>query len=90
MGDHTSTASDSERAIAAIEKVADIIRAMPPTPRGIITHSAVPYGRAYRQWDTNGDMWMWANERDLDSLPRVAIDPFSLHAFGIPVYWSNL
>lgn len=46
------------------------IDALPPIPRGVITDHRVPYGRAFKQWDTNGDLWLWVNRGEIEDIPR--------------------
>lgn len=61
----------------------------PPVPRAILTNHAVPYGRAFRQWDTKGNLYVWVNPGVLHDLWRAGPpDPTnfsSIANFGIPV-----
>lgn len=66
------------------------IDAAPPVPHAILAHHAVPYGAAYRQWDTRGRLYVWANRGQIADMPRVTKEPNPLAAspiaaFGIPV-----
>lgn len=69
---------------------------LPPRAREIRASHLVPYGRAYRQWLTNGDLIVWANRGEIADLPRaparktygfdVALSPLvPPEFFGIPV-----
>lgn len=75
--------------IAAVEWLDD---PGPRRVRGIRTSHAVPYGRVFRQWDTNGDLWAWVNRGEIEDLPRgpqphPAVGVFTVIDFGsIPVY----
>lgn len=56
--------------------------AAPPSPSRVMASHAVPYGRCYRQWMTNGELWLWANRGELADLPRIERHGVT---FGIPV-----
>jgi hypothetical protein len=62
------------------------LNSLPPAPHSILTSHAVPYGRAYRQWDSKGRLLIWVNRGEVADLPRAA--PGTLGGppiFGIPV-----
>jgi hypothetical protein len=64
-------------------KLADL----PPTPRCIMASHLVPYGRVYRQWNTRGELLLWANRGEIADLPRAER---ASAAFGIDVAVSTL
>ena len=78
--------ADAADVVKGIREHAEIIRAMPPTPRAILTNHAVPFGRSFRQWDTNGVLWAWANPGEIAAIPRSG--PRDVSLVGIPVYRS--
>lgn len=62
---------------------------MPSPVRGIRAHHAVPFGSAFRQWDTNGELWVWANAGEIADLPVTPghrLLTVGSVPFGIPVY----
>lgn len=69
------------------------VEALPPRPSRVMAHHAVPYGRCYKQWMTNGELWLWANRGELADLPHKKWGPVELLVsdmvlpglFGIPV-----
>lgn len=65
----------------------DKIKALPPIPRALLMNHAVPYGRLFRQWDTNGDLWIWINPGQIYDLPRSTLPTYSTAwpLSGIPV-----
>lgn len=82
--------SDHFDLLADLWKAVETINTAPPLVRGIRAHHAVPYGRVFRQWDTNGQLWAWVNRGEIEDIPRAKPNP-SVHAnplgyrFGIPV-----
>lgn len=42
---------------------------LPPRPRLIRASHLVPYGKAYRYWDTRGDLIVYCNRGELHDLP---------------------
>jgi hypothetical protein len=76
------------RHLAVMREWGERIKRLPPVPRAILTDQAVPFGRAYRQWDTNGDLWVYANPGEVADLPRRIARttwPGDMPLFGIPV-----
>lgn len=64
---HGATLGDPVEDLVALQaRLADL----PPAVARIMTSHAVPYGRAYRQWMTNGDLIVWANRGEIEALPR--------------------
>lgn len=43
---------------------------LPPPVAGILASHRVPYGRIFRQWDTKGRLWVWANRGEIEDLPH--------------------
>lgn len=66
-----------------------IIDAAPPPIHRIMASHAVPYGRAFKQWDTNGRLLVWANRGEIVDLPRASKPPaglsWSMISFGVDV-----
>lgn len=60
----------------------------PTQPSGFICDHRVPYSKVYRQWDTQGRLWVWVNRGMIEDLPRtrpeVAIGVVAYT--GIPVF----
>lgn len=84
---------DQSNLLADLQEWTAKINAMPPAPSGIRAHHSVPYGRLFRQWDTKGRLWVWANAGMIQDLPRQPYEAkgsrvHSLDgpAFGIPIY----
>lgn len=76
----------SEAITQAIKEAQRLIDELAPVPRGILLSPLVPVDRLVRQWDTNGDLWIWMNSGALEDLPKRSYDAFDLPLFGIPVY----
>lgn len=64
------------------------LRDVPPRAY-VMAHHSVPYGRVYRQWDTDGHLLIWVNRGLVADLPRQKIgvhDYFLSGTYGgIPV-----
>lgn len=76
--------------IAEMRRIQALIDAAPPVPHVIMAHHAVPYGAAFRQWDTRGRLLVWANRGQIADMPRAEKNPnlfaaSPIAAFGIPV-----
>src|SRR4051794_11020600 len=56
--------------ISAFRRMRGALDAAPPAIRRIRAHHSVPYGRAYRQWNTRGELEVWANRGEIEDLPR--------------------
>lgn len=79
--------SGSDMTIAELTELVGRLGALRPCPRAIMAHHSVPYGRSYRQWDTEGRMLVWANQGEIADVRRYAVlDQFGTYSFGIPVY----
>lgn len=76
---------EGRTAIDVIRAWNETIESLPPVPRAVLTNHAVPYGRTFRQWDANGDLWIWANADQFASLPRRRHHASDPPLFGIPV-----
>jgi hypothetical protein len=71
------------------------LRTRPPAVARIRASHRVPYGRSYRQWNTRGELEVWANRGELADLPRRR-GPYGVNVLvtelvppgliGIPVY----
>lgn len=47
-----------------------------PTPvSAFMAHHAVPYGRTFRQWRTDGRLIVWVNRGQVEDLPRASGEP---------------
>lgn len=55
-----------------IDWAAEIIRTEPPgnAIHGIRASHKVPFGRVFRQWDTDGKLWCWCNRGEIADLPQ--------------------
>lgn len=53
---------------AAAERLADA----PPPIRCLLASHAVPYGQVYRQWDTNGELFVWVNRGEIADVTSYA------------------
>jgi hypothetical protein len=43
---------------------------LPPRPRAFYTSHSVPYGRAYRQWTSRGELIVWISRGEFEDMPR--------------------
>lgn len=87
----TTPAFDPDAWEACKRLVADA----PTAIAGIRTHHAVPFGRHFKQYDTNGRLWLWVNRGEVEDLPHVQYHGFEVIAgagilgpelMGVPVY----
>jgi hypothetical protein len=54
--------------MAAMVRLRDV-----PPRTFIMAHHSVPYGRVYRQWDTQGHLLLWVNRGLIADLPRATV-----------------
>lgn len=54
-------------------------------PTAILTHHSVPYGRTFRQWDTDGHLFVWVNQGEIADLEQRAWRGDGPLFYGIPV-----
>jgi hypothetical protein len=72
----------------------DRLRELPPVPHVIRAHHSVPYGRAFKQWDTAGRLIVWANRGEIKDMlrqpakPRSPFDLVPPGVFGIRVVYE--
>lgn len=81
--------------LAKLRAMSAELAAAPPVPARIMASHAVPYGRAYRQWNARGDLIVWANRGEIEDMPHVRLKAYGMTvavsdlcppaAFGIPV-----
>jgi hypothetical protein len=57
-----------------VRAMLDTVNALRPCPSRIMASHAVPYGRAYRQWNTRGELLLWVNRGLIADLPRRPAD----------------
>lgn len=83
-----------EEAFAQLGRWAAELDARPPVPARIRASHAVPYGDVYRQWNTRGELELWANRGELEDLPRVEaphpgidvrVSAIAPPGFGVPI-----
>lgn len=68
--------ADLQRAITMVEN-------MPPSPHAIRMHHSVPVGRIFRQWDTRGRLFIWANPSVYDEMKHTKYGPIDIAAWDI-------
>lgn len=51
------------------------VAALPPLPRAIWLNHAVPPGRTFRQWSSDGHLYVWASPSLLDELQHAKAGP---------------
>jgi hypothetical protein len=73
-----------------LRRWSQVIAEAPPSPRAMLMHHSVPYGRLFRQWNTRGDLYVWVNPGVIHDLPRRKADHrvgdmLSASLSGIPV-----
>lgn len=64
---------------------------------GVRASHAIPYGRYFKQWDTNGRPWLWVNRGEVEDMPHASRDGVEVIAgagilgpelIGVPVYFE--
>lgn len=81
--DPAAMSAASASIVADLRAMFAQVAALPPAPREIRASHLVPYGRAYRQWLTDGSLIVWVNRGEIADLPHAK-------AYGIEVALSTL
>lgn len=58
--------------VAEIQAMIDRVAVSPPVPRAIVADHRVPYGRAYRLWNTRAELLIYANRGEVEDCPAAS------------------
>jgi hypothetical protein len=74
----------------ALRRMQRMIDEAPPPVRRLRAHHSVPYGTAWKQWNTRGELEVWVNRGWVADLPRAPSERYDapgalMRMTGIPV-----